>query len=242
MVIAIVALTALDLAHHISWLYFDQSYHELGWKFDLAGDATVPSWYSAVSLFFASALVWRVGTLTRRNGAAYRRHWFGLSAILAFLSVDEVAGLHEWSAELLDSWELTGLFYYSWVVFGIAAVVLVGAVYLPFVIQLPARIRNGFLLAGGLFVGGALVVEMVNARYEYLNGATTMGYQLLTALEEVAEMAGVLVLVMTLFRVLHVLDEEPAATAEVGARRLPRHPESRPRVATLSTRSPRERR
>lgn len=204
--VPIVVLGVLNLAHQISWIEFGYDYREFGWKWDLAGEANIPSWYASITLLLCAALIWYISAIKLRERAPYRWHWRGLALIFIFLSLDEAAAIHEWSDNLLATYNLEGFFYYAWVVFGIAFVLVVGALYLPFLLRLPRRTAQLFVLAGCLYVGGALIVEMTGARYEFVHGgATAMTYQLIAAFEELCEMVGVLIFVYALLRVLEEL-------------------------------------
>jgi hypothetical protein len=55
-----------------------------------------------------------------------------------------------------------------------------------------------FILAGTIYVGGALGMEMVNARYADLYGFKNLTYQLMTAVEEFLEMSGIAIFIYAL--------------------------------------------
>ena len=60
------------------------------------------------------------------------------------------------------------------------------------------------LIAGALFVGGAFGTEFLAGIYVYFfRTEETLGYDLLSALEEALEMAGVIYLIYTLTRYLN---------------------------------------
>lgn len=191
----ILLLTTANFFHQFSWFAFQQDYRELGWKFDVAGDISIPTWYSSASLFFCAILLWLIALVERREQSSYFRHWQGLAGIFLFLSVDETAALHEWSATIVKRGEFAAIstfFYYQWVIVGGLFTLMVATVYLRFLFAQPRKIRWLFFLAGAFFVGSALILEMVNARLDALYGGQTVIYNLMTACEEFGEMAGVL--------------------------------------------------
>ena len=84
---------------------------------------------------------------------------------------------------------------YAWVVPGL---VLVGAVFLlyaRFLWRLPPRTRWRFLVAGGLYVGGALGMELLGGKLHTELGYNTPWYIAAAQLEEVLEMSGVIVFI-----------------------------------------------
>lgn len=101
------------------------------------------------------------------------------------LSIDEIAGLHESFNTVTDAtWAIPG---------GILALV-VGLTFFSFLSSLPTATRNAFFLAGCIYVGGAIGVEIIGAPMD----ADTMTYNLTTVVEEGMEMAGVLLFLTAL--------------------------------------------
>ena len=60
-----------------------------------------------------------------------------------------------------------------------------------------------FVLAGGVYLGGALGVEVLTDPYLENDELNTLPYNLWTALEEAMEMGGVLIFLSGLFPRLH---------------------------------------
>ena len=71
-------------------------------------------------------------------------------------------------------------------------------VYLRFVWKLPKEARNRFIVAGALYLAGALGVEMYGAREAELHGTATITYSVLYMIEELLEMLGVVLFVYAL--------------------------------------------
>ncbi len=99
---------------------------------------------------------------------------------------------------LLAPFHFTGYLYYSWVILGGFFVVAVGLSYLRFLAHLPAVTRRLFLVAGSLYVGGVLGVEMMGAHWDSLYGQANLGYAMIVAVEEMLEMAGIVVFLYAL--------------------------------------------
>ena len=74
----------------------------------------------------------------------------------------------------------------------------VAVVYLPFLFRLAARTRHLFLLAGAVYVGGALVLEGAQAQVVETYGTGTVANTILASVEEASELAGVIILVYAL--------------------------------------------
>jgi hypothetical protein len=166
--------------------------------FDLNGERNVPTWYSSSMLLVCSALLALIAANEAKRGARYVLHWRALSVIFLFMSLDEVVQGHEETIAPLRSWlGAGGLFYYTWTLVGIAFVLLFVLVYLPFVAHLPSETKRLFVLSGALYVGGALGMELIQGWHDDLYGVN-FGTALLTTVEEVLEMSGVVVLIYAL--------------------------------------------
>jgi hypothetical protein len=164
--------------------------------FDVDAEANVAAWFSSAILLLAALLLTAVGLAKRLAREPYARHWIGLGLVFVFLSMDETAMFHEKTIDPLRVLlRATGVLYYSWVVVGALVVFVIGLIYLKFLRDLPGPIRVRFVVAGLLFVGGALGVEMIAAYYHYTIGTAYEGSPLnvlLVHIEEGMEMAGVI--------------------------------------------------
>lgn len=191
----IVIITCLSTAHFASqYLNHVAGYtHQWGLErqFNLVNEANIPAWYSSVALLLSALLLSVVAARERRVAGGDARHWAGLALIFYYLSLDEAAQIHE-MMKVFDGLHPTGLFFYSWILVGAAFVGLLGVLYLGFLTRLPAATRWVFVLAGSLYVAGALGVEMLESRYHYLNHTwTDLSYGLLVGVEETLEMSGI---------------------------------------------------
>lgn len=128
--------------------------------------------------------------LSRPRRRPYVRHWWLLASVFAFLSMDEVAMVHDTLSGVISARVDTGgVLRYVWVVpYGIGVAAL-GGFYLPFFLRLPPRSRWLFVLAAGLYVGGALGFEMVSGYWESYHGGGAISLSM-TICGETAEMLG----------------------------------------------------
>lgn len=172
-------------------------------RINLDTEVSIPTWFEAALLLFSGGLVVLIATARSRAGQGYVRHWAVAAGALAVMSVDEMLAIHE---ELIDPLrsllDAGGLIYFAWVVPGAILVAVFAAAYLRFLTHLPRATRKLLLIAGGLYLGGALGMEAINGAYASAHGQKNLGYMLLTDLEEVLEMAGLLVLVYALLSFL----------------------------------------
>ena len=137
------------------------------------------------ALLAAVALTLRAREQTRDLFA-----WVLLAIIFAFLSLDETASIHEGIGKALKKYiRLGGWFRFAGVVPSFALAAAVGATLLPFLARLPSRRRNQFLVAGFLFVLGAVGLEMVGAKlFSAAGDRLTLAYAVCYHIEEFLEM------------------------------------------------------
>ena len=86
----------------------------------------------------------------------------------------------------------------AWVPFGAIFVLIVALAYLRFLAALPVKTKYLFLIAGTLYVGGALGIEILGGRHTYLYGRENFVYAMFVACEEGLEMLGVVVFIYAL--------------------------------------------
>lgn len=158
---------------------------------NLDAEGGVAAWYSAVLLAACAAALWTVAHDVRVTGRPWHGSWRVLAVGFAYLSVDEAALLHERIGQRIrTALELEGTLYFSWVVVGIPAVVVVVLVFLRFLHALPRRTRLAFVVSGALFVGGAVGMEMLGAALVDTSGYGTLPYIIVSTVEEVLELLG----------------------------------------------------
>ncbi len=173
--------------------------------FHLDREMNVPAWYSSSTLLLCSILLGLIANHKMREGDCYSLHWVGLALIFVFLSLDEAISVHE---RLIAPMHLllgggSGFFYFPWVIPYMIVVALFLLVYWKFIIDLTPTIRKLFLMAGAIYVGGALGMEMIDGFYADVYGRD-LTYELLATLEEVGEMLGIVIFIYALCYYLSV--------------------------------------
>lgn len=167
--------------------------------FDVGSEGNIPTLYSALALLFCAILLANIANVKKVAGDRYFHHWKALSIIFLYLSLDEVFSIHELLTSFLRSaLNTSGFLYYAWVIPGIILVVICLLAFLQFLTHLPTKINRLFLVAGTLFVGGGIGMEIVNGYYENFYSDQNLTYAFLTTIEEFFEMLGVVVFIYAL--------------------------------------------
>jgi hypothetical protein len=161
----------------------------------LSYEENVPTLYSAVILLGAALLLALIAMGAKKNGERFVAAWWVLSAGFFYIAVDEVLQFHEDLSKLM---KIGGVLTFSWVIPAAALVLILGLSYIPFLRHLPRPTRNRFLLAGALYVGGAVGLELPLGAWTQKHGDDNLGYALIDAVEESLEMLGVILFVLGL--------------------------------------------
>jgi hypothetical protein len=168
-----------------------------GWieTFSLSYEGNIPTWYASSLLCSCAVLLFALARAARdaRPGPPC---WYALAAGFAYMSIDEFVGLHE---HLNGGFQLGGLLYFDWIVPAAAVVALLGLLFVPFLRQLPAPVRRRFLLAGAIYVGGAVGMELPLGYWTDRAGDHNLVYALLDFTEEASELAGVTLFLLALW-------------------------------------------
>jgi hypothetical protein len=151
-------------------------------------EGNVPTFYTAAILTLASLLHAFVAIAAKKANERFVTHWWVLSLGFAYIAVDEVFSFHEMAGTFLN---LSGVLYFSWVVPASIVVLVVGVSYIPFLRHLSPRTRNRFIIAGAIYVGGAVGMELPLGYWTESHGSHNLGYGLIDAIEETLEMVGV---------------------------------------------------
>lgn len=169
---------------------------------DFDTEMNVPTLYSSLAMFVASALLAMVGYMHRKRGES-SLPWFGLAFIFMFLSIDESSEFHEMLVgPVRSSLDTSGIFYFAWVIpYGILAIVF-GLTYFRFLFNLPRNILGLFVLSGGVYLSGALGMELIGGALAENSGTETLIYSFSYTTEELLEMLGIALLIYTTCRYL----------------------------------------
>lgn len=183
--------------------------------FSANAEKNVPAYFSTFLLLFAAVLLAIIAVRERVQSGAPALYWAALSFGFLLMTIDEALSYHERLVgpfrELLGD-SLPSAFYYAWVVPGIALVLVLVLFFARFLMRLPANTRRAFLLAGALYIGGAIGMEMVGGYYVASGGAQDLTYYLITTAEEALEMAGAIVFIWALLT--YIAKDQREATSQ----------------------------
>lgn len=187
---AIASLVAASLAQDLLAYAGIIAQSARAWRLDIDAEGTLYAWFSSSVILVNALLLGLIALEERARPGGMQRRWMGLALIFMVLSADESLALHETVLRHLREGSLpaglvTGLTWGGM----LASLVLVLA-YLPFLLRLPHRVRAWMMAAGGVFVGGALGIDMLGEHVAGQAGMTALSYRLVATFEETLEGVG----------------------------------------------------
>jgi len=179
--------------------------------FNVNVENNVPTFFSAFLLFSCAVTLAVVARMPDR-GPGERRHWNGLGLIFLFLALDEDASIHELLINPLKYFlPEHGVLHFGWILPYAILALVIGLVYLRFVLRLPEPTRTLAIASGCVYLAGALVFEMIGGWYiSEVSGWQDFPYMTIVACEEFLEMCGAILFLYTLLdRIRRDLGGEP---------------------------------
>lgn len=165
--------------------------------FDIDVEGSVPCYFSALMLLLASGLcALHAKALTHHA----TRNWWLLAVVFSVMSIDEIVGYHEsWSGRLQNSFDTGGVFHFAWVVPAMVLVAVFALSQVQFLRTVAPSLAKGLLVAGAVYVGGALGMEMLGGlAVESLGTGDNRIYDGIVVVEEGLEMLGLVLLIRAL--------------------------------------------
>lgn len=166
--------------------------------FDFDEELNFPSYYSTLSLLFCSSLLAVIAFAKRKICERYL-YWLGLAVIFLFLSMDESIGLHEsLKRKVQIALNISESFHSAWVIPYSIALIIFLLVYVKFVFNLPSMTRILFLIAGSVYISGAVGMELIREFYSKLYVDNIIFIITIITIEELLEMTGVVIFIYAL--------------------------------------------
>lgn len=178
--------------------------------FNVDRELNFPTWYSALTIAFCSLLLRIIAQGKKQQSDRYAEEWRLLSLIFLFLAIDEVLSIHEILIipEVSEALNLPWFLHSMWVIPGTIFVIWFIRRYSKFARHLPYKSRKHFFSAAFLYVGGALIMEMIGSHVAEARGQQNLVYALIATAEEAMEMFGIIVFVYGLLIYLRQWNEQ----------------------------------
>jgi hypothetical protein len=190
------------LVYHAALWTCHYRVHALPWLllqlFDLDEENNLPTWYSEILLLTAWIFLWLCARKKRAHGDPWVYHWRGLTVGFLLMAVDEIASVHEAINSMIEM---------SWAIPAGIGVLVIGVAYVPFLLHLPRRTALSFMLAGAVYVAGAVGLEILGNAMAGKGLRDTLAYRMSTMVEEGMEMLGLILFISALLHYMRDPDD-----------------------------------
>jgi len=170
----------------------------LRFLFDFGAENNIPTIFSFICWVICALYLLLLSINERKNGG-FSKYWMGLAVLFGYFSIDEFLSIHENISPNLQLYlNTSGVFYFAWIIpYGILILILLIVYYRVF-LSIPTRIKKLFMISATIFIGGSIGIEMSEAYFFSLYGQTDLCYILLSYLEELFEMLGLVCFIYSL--------------------------------------------
>lgn len=204
LIFAEIALLAANAAAQFSIFVLGHNHvHGLVPLFVFGDERNFPTFFSLLLLLGSAVLLLWVRQLeAMRNNA--RIEWAVLAGGFLVMAFDEIFEIHETLGEPtrallgMEDSASRGLLYFSWVIPALVLCSVIGIYFVGFLRGLPPATFRRFVVAGAMYLGGAIGFEMLGGRHAEVNGRDNLTYHLYSTMEEGLEMAGLIVFIRAL--------------------------------------------
>ena len=172
-------------------------------KLNFNEERNLPAVFSTLLHLSASYLL-AVIALSRLTIKKVKWFWGTLSLIFLFLGLDEMFTFHERFSNDIYDLEGDAVFFYDWVLVYIVILIVLMITFFKPLFSLPKKTLIRFILAGIVFVFGAVVLETIAANIVFKENLTNEETSIdplimgLATIEELLEMLGVTLFIYAL--------------------------------------------
>jgi hypothetical protein len=194
-IIALLVLLNITERAIVYWLNATNDTQIISHYFNFDQESNLPSLYSALALGFCSYLLAIITTFNKIKKVKYAQHWKALSLIFLFLALDEACSIHELLIPVLrGAINAKGILYFTWVIPAFFLLILFLISFRKFIKNLPTKTKTIFILAGMIYITGALGMELVGGYIADNFGYNTI-YGIASSVEELLEMFGIVLFI-----------------------------------------------
>lgn len=174
--------------------------------FNMNLEANIPAWFSASLMIFISILTFFIAKIQEGD---LKKYFSLISIIFLLMSCDEISSVREiLNNPVRNAFSLGGIFYWAWLIPAIIILIIAGLYFYNFFSILNPYFRKSFILAGVIYLSGAVLMEMAGGYLYSHNLGDSLYYVLEVVIEEGLELFGLMYFISSLFKYLKSLKNE----------------------------------
>jgi len=173
-------------------------------RFDLGHEPSIPAYFSALLILASAVMLAFLAQTDQHPQRPHRLNWAFLAVVMLALSIDEVVMFHEMGNAMMQMTAMGDWLYFAWVIPGGCVALVVALINVRFLLRLPRRTGKLMILAGAVFVAGAVGMELVasvifSAAEDEIAAQATLSHIASQSVEELLEMIGTGIFLFALF-------------------------------------------
>jgi len=200
LLVIIATLAAMHIAQLVTYYVIgDPRVFDFIKMVDFDYETNLPTLYSVIAIILCSIILFLIASGKKKTQQPYRFQWKLLAWIFLFLALDEGVSIHEDIGDVMELFvTASGYLYFPWVIPYAGLLVILALVYFRFLLHLPRPTMIRFIIAGGLFLTGAIGIEIISAQEADIHGTATITYSILYTIEELCEMIAIVIFLQAL--------------------------------------------
>ena len=162
--------------------------------FNVGEESTIPTWFSLLILLMSAVICGFIAYTKYKRKETYRMHWAFVGLVFLFLSIDEVALMHEQIIDAITRNDTSGGIG-GWYIYAAVAVALVAIPLMRFWWQVPNKTKYLLVASAFVYLFGAVFLDVWGGNYV---GQGFLHEGIIVGIEELFEMIGACLFVYVL--------------------------------------------
>jgi hypothetical protein len=170
--------------------------------FNFGLEGNLPTFFSGFLFILLAISAWFCAVTDKYRGLPKKDWlpWMLVSALLLFLSLDELGEIHEQLTDPMQQlFQASGFLFFAWIIPYVLALFLLSIYFIPFLLRLSRKTKLLVLIGAGVFIFGAIGFEMLGAKLYESGAMAGISYIIVSSLEEMFEITGILIVLRGLF-------------------------------------------
>lgn len=156
-------------------------------KFYFDSKFNFPSFFNTLVLLMATGMLYYIHLAYARKYLREAR-WLWLTVLFFLMTIEENLSIHFFLSNLQPDFKV-------WVTPIVIGLISLTAYFGRLAYKVPRKIAIGFFVSGGVYIAGAIILELIGARVKHNLGEWNLVYAGISTLEETLEMLGIILFI-----------------------------------------------
>lgn len=169
--------------------------------FNMDADKNIPLFFYIILLILCSLLLTGITFIHFREKSIQKAGWMLLSLIIFTMALDKATGFHEFITRPIRKILISAVAVpvkYLIIIIALALGLAVLVILFRLLRSLPGKSQKSFLIAAGIYLSGAIVLDLIGSVFYDYSGRNNLIYDFLSILEVSLEMGGIIMFMRAL--------------------------------------------